>query len=897
MEVREETTSIDRSKLEAIKLLAFPSDRKQLISRLALFSWFNRLAPKLSELTFCLRQLALPHARFAPTDEHRQAFEAAKSHLLDEKTCCIRSPSSDPSDTIAVFTDASSHSMSSLLTQMMEPLDSVIAAKHGKLLHLIGVWSEVLKSTELNQPIWLSELSSLDKTCHKYAYLLTAREFFCITDSKTLSYWASLTEIPKSVARAIIRIQKFQFRLLHLDGKLNAADAFSRLLQVPPRATYKRFLEGRIVNARAEPLEWQSLFSESKCQEALAFFSTKQHQQLSHVVDQLEEEDSDDDADDDAGRAFSAAESTLLFDPSGEISPSAAAIGAVEREPNPVAEILPMDAPSVFAKACAISLDDDEIDAGRNDADDDEIDDVVESCALPTFAPDALLHVELLQRGDETLDEIRLYLNGEKEIPSKNAAMLLSVKLQNFLRHASLFRISPQSVLFRVWTAKDGAVKPLIVVGAEKFKELVAETHAFTTTAAAQTAHLGMRKTFEILSQSYFCFEGRKITNFIVSRCEICRLNNFPSTRAERDGSHIVYEANQLLCVDFHGPVSGFGRTAGGRPSYVFFAIDAGSRHLTTLVTPTCSDADLFRGLLKVRSRNAGFPRRISADNALITPNSTTRTFLLENGVAILHGMATISRCQSLVERVISTVMRLVHKYSTADPSLPFARAVEEAEICYNGSPCDGLGGKLSPRLLHFSTPPSTFLRTAPLEDVSGAPRDITDAVKAARTRGKDALFHEVAAFVRRQGLQSPTDAARRIRVGDVCMKKRTSWPASLPRKQGWRVVVDAFAVESRVATNSFRCRSLVDGEISVLPGDVLIKLKNFDEDSARALCARMTTVIERNATVPEPRVTRARAREAAQRANSAEISIVAASDFEGEGEDTDPFGLQRILQ
>ena len=128
-------------------------------------------------------------------------------------------------------------------------------------------------------------------------------------------------------------------------------------------------------------------------------------------------------------------------------------------------------------------------------------------------------------------------------------------------------------------------------------------------------------------------------------------------------------------------------------------------------------------------------------------------------------------------------------------------------------------------------------------------------------------------------------------------MKKRTSWPSSLPRKQGWRVVVDAFAVESRVATNSFRCRSLIDGEISVLPGDVLIKLKNFDEDSARALCARMTTVIERNATVPEPRVTRARARASAQRAPSAEISIVAASDFEGEGEDSDPFGLKRMLK
>ena len=110
-------------------------------------------------------------------------------------------------------------------------------------------------------------------------------------------------------------------------------------------------------------------------------------------------------------------------------------------------------------------------------------------------------------------------------------------------------------------------------------------------------------------------------------------------------------------------------------------------------------------------------------------------------------------------------------------------------------------------------------------------------------------------------------------------------------------MVVDAFSVESRVATNSFRCRSLIDGEVSILPGDVLIKLKNFDEDSARALCARMQTVIERNASVPEPRVTRARARAAAQHAPTADISTIAASDFEGEGNDKDPYGLKRLIQ
>ena len=877
--VKEESTSIDRSKLETIKLLTFPSTKKELISRLAFFSYFSRLAPRLSELTAPLRKIALPNARFSPTEAHRQSFEDAKSHLLDEKTCCIRSPSSDPKDEIAVFTDASSHSMSSLLTQMMDPLDSGVAAGCGKLLHIIGVWSEVLKSTELNQPIWLSEMAALDKTCHKYSYLLTAREWFCITDSKTLSYWASLTEIPKSVARAIIRIQKFQFRLLHLDGNLNAADAFSRVLQVPPIATYKRFLEGRIVNARGEPIEWQSLFSEEKSREALGFFSTKQHQQLSHVVDHLQDDCEDDNDDDDDGRAMGAAESTLIYD-APEGAPVAAAIAVEERIDRKIApDALHDDAVNLFAHACAVGIDDDDIEAGRNNDEEDEIDDaLIGGCALPSFSPEALGEVENLQSGDVTLNEIRLYLGGEKEIPSKNEAMLLPKQIQSFLRNMTLFRISPQSVLMRIWTAKDETVTPLIAVAEEKFKMLVNQTHGFTTNSASQTGHLGMRKTFQILSERYFCFGGRKISNNIISGCEICRLNNYPATRAEKDGSHIVYEPNELVCMDFHGPVSGVGSSTTGRARYVLFQIDAATRHLTTLVTATCGDDDVMRGIMKLRSRNAGLPRRISADNALLTPNSRSKTFLTENGVGIIHGLATVSRCQSLAERVISTVMRLVHKYMTAEPSISFTTAVEEAEIAYNSSPCEGLNGKLSPRSLHFSTPPSTFLRTAPLEDISGGPKSITDAVKAARLRGKDALLHEVAAFVRRQGLRSPTDAGRRIRCGDICLRKRTSWASNSPRKQGVRVVIDAFEVESRVATNSFRCRSLIDGSVAVMAGDVLVKLKNFTHQSARELCARMTAAMDRAATVPEPRLTRARARAAEQ--NSPENVDVTSISF-----------------
>ena len=99
-----------------------PKDKKSLVSKLALFSYFLRIYPRLSEIIAPLRRLAQLQVRFRPTRLHQDAFEAAKSHLLDPNVAAIRTPSSDPADTIILWTDASANSISCLLTQKLYPL-------------------------------------------------------------------------------------------------------------------------------------------------------------------------------------------------------------------------------------------------------------------------------------------------------------------------------------------------------------------------------------------------------------------------------------------------------------------------------------------------------------------------------------------------------------------------------------------------------------------------------------------------------------------------------------------------------------------------------------------------------------------------------------------------------
>ena len=91
---------------------------------------------------------------------------------------------------------------------------------------------------------------------------------------------------------------------------------------------------------------------------------------------------------------------------------------------------------------------------------------------------------------------------------------------------------------------------------------------------------------------------------------------------------------------------------------------------------------------------------------------------------------------------------------------------------------------------------------------------------------------------------------------GDLCLQ-RTSFPVNAPKKLAFKVLIEAYEVKQRVATNSFRCESLLTGEISVIAGDLLIKTKNLSKDELIALCAEMQEAAIRNAARSTRRTTR----------------------------------------
>ena len=104
---------------------------------------------------------------------------------------------------------------------------------------------------------------------------------------------------------------------------------------------------------------------------------------------------------------------------------------------------------------------------------------------------------------------------------------------------------------------------------------------------------------------------------------------------------------------------------------------------------------------------------------------------------------------------------------------------------------------------------------------------------------------------------EAPTDFSRRLRPGDLTLRKRTSFPVGVPRKHAHKITLDGYEIVSRCATNTFLCRSVMTGDEVVLPGDLLCRLRNHDVHSLRRLVESMIEATTRTERREQRRLTR----------------------------------------
>ena len=85
----------------------------------------------------------------------------------------------------------------------------------------------------------------------------------------------------------ILRLQKFNYRILFIESRLNISDFLTRTADdKEPASKFPRFLENRIYNSKGEIMDWRALFSKEKCQEQEEYFVKNRRQTLSEAITQ-----------------------------------------------------------------------------------------------------------------------------------------------------------------------------------------------------------------------------------------------------------------------------------------------------------------------------------------------------------------------------------------------------------------------------------------------------------------------------------------------------------------------------------------------------------------------------------------------------------------------------------
>ena len=345
----------------------------------------------------------------------------------------------------------------------------------------------------------------------------------------------------------------------------------------------------------------------------------------------------------------------------------------------------------------------------------------------------------------------------------------------------------------------------------------------------------------------------RKIIDY-VSTCPVCVLNNHPRSKRDRQGLQAPMTVGSCVGMDFCGPWNNQ-----STHRYLFCAMDLHSRYAFVYATKSTKDDDVLDCLLRMRQEWAGLPPRLLMDGAICQSRSVSTSLLKKMGISITHSMANNSLCQARVERLIGTISRSILKLQTDSPTTPFQRLVDEARIQYNNTATSNLGGK-SPSDLHFFRSTANLIGVdgnIPLSGLTGDVKTARQVVAAKRAAQEEVLANDVRRFVQRREKEAAGDRDDRLKIGNRVFKKRTVYWTGSPRKLQFKVDENAFEIISKIATNSYKVRSIIDDKIFIFPGDHLVKTL-LTSEQLRALVARMALVREKAGPAPRA-MTRAR--------------------------------------
>lgn len=207
---------LDNDKVNAIKNLKKPANKKELQRLLGMVNYLNKFIPNLSSITEPMRQLLSKNTEWMWMDSQRKSFETIKKVLSTAPVLKYYDVKQD----VTLSVDASSFAIGACLLQNSQP---------------VAYATKAFTKAQQNYPQIVKEALAIRFACLKFHQYIYGKKIFIETDHKPLEII-----FKKPIHSAPLRLQRFMLDIIPYDpqikyvkgSKLFIADTLSRDSQV-----------------------------------------------------------------------------------------------------------------------------------------------------------------------------------------------------------------------------------------------------------------------------------------------------------------------------------------------------------------------------------------------------------------------------------------------------------------------------------------------------------------------------------------------------------------------------------------------------------------------------------------------------------------------------------------